>query len=734
MALFLLLLGSAPGGASAERPSFAYRGVIEGSYGRPWDHGQRERVLRWMPAHGFDAYVHAPKDDLYGRTNWRDPYPPEQQRDFDAEIRLAGASGVEWIPNISPALPLIPTPAAPSQSPSKDLCFSCPEDLDALVHKFEPFLDAGSRTVMVSFDDVSKVMSDPRDAVAYGQGDAAFGRANGEFLTKLLGRLRARDPRLRLLMVGADYFGTADTAYLQGLRSSLDAGVEVLWTGTNVPSENFSPEDAQAYARLIGRKPIVWDNWTNNDASGNAIGGQAARIFLGPYKRRADVASELRGFFFNPTNEADLNLLPLATAGDWMRDPAAYRPEDSWLRTVGELAGSSGPREALRAFAEASWSNKLDRELEAPTFTARSRAFLERYRTSGRWPERQAPLVEELRLAEGAERSLAEMPRRDFFAQAAPFLQVTRQGAASGRLGAELLAAERPRLVVRRSGAGAEGEVGPPDPARAADLRAAFSQAVDEFRGNSRFAYGWRGGTAFDIPPYPVPGNVMDAFDDAVDELDRAWVPRSAEAAREVRLTLDGRPVPTDDAGRFSLGPQACNGELEAVDGSGGRTALLLERCAPVTPFTRPVIGRSTCLAKRLTAGRRGLGPVRLGRPLSAVLRRGSRPAGRGVRVLCVRGGGRVRVLSGRGRRVELVVSTGPTHRVGRLLPGAGVRKLRRSEPARRSLGRGFVLGRAGRIYGVRARRVVSVGRTRAGLARRPPALRRALRRLGRVG
>jgi hypothetical protein len=282
--------------------------------------------------------------------------------------------------------------------------------------------------------------------------------------------------------------------------------------------------------------------------------------------------------------------------------------------------------------------------------------------------------------------------------------------------------------VIRRSGAGAEGEVSPPDPARAAELRTAFRQAVDEFRGNSRFAYGWRGGTAFDIPPYPVPGNVMDAFDDAVDELDRAWAPRSAEAAREVRLTLDGRPVQIGEAGRFSLGPEACNGELEAVDGSEGRTAILLQGCTATTPFTPPVIGGS-CLPKRLTVARRRLGPIRLGRPLSAALRRNSRPARPGVRVLCVRGGGRVRVLVGRGGRVELVLSTGSSHRVRRIGPGLRVRALRRSEPARRPLGRGFILGSAGRLYGVRARRVVSVGRAQGALARRPAALRRALRR-----
>ena len=732
-ALVALGLGSAvtpPDTASAARPEFVFRGVIEGPYGRPWDHGQRERVLRWMPAHGFDAYVHAPKDDLYGRTNWRDPYPAAQQSEFDAEIRLGRSLGVEWVPNISPALPLIPTPAPPSQPPSKDLCFSCPEDLDALLAKFEPFIAAGSRTVMVSFDDVSKVMSDPRDTATYGQGDTAFGRANGEVLTKLLGRLKERNPGLRLLMVGADYSGTADTAYLQGLRATLDPRVEVLWTGTNIPSENFSPDDARAYARHVGRKPIVWDNWTNNDASGNALSGQAARIFLGPYKRRADVAGELRGFFFNPTNEADLNLLPLATAGDWMRDPDSYAPEDSWLAAIDELAGPGGPREPLRAFAEASWSNKLDRELEAPTFGARYRTFLDRYRAGGRWPGHYAPLIEELRLAEGSDRTLARLPRREIFEQAAPFLTVTRQGAESGRLGTELLAAERPGLVVRPRGRGAEGEVSAPDPARAAALRAQFRSAVDEFRSNTRFAYGWRGGMAFDIPPYPVPGNVMDAFDDAVDELDRAWAPRSGEAAREVRLSLDGRPVTVDDAGRFSLGPEACTGELEAVDGAGGRTAVRLDRCAPAVPSPPPVLGSDSCLPRRLTLGRRGLGPVRLRRRLPAAVRPRARPVRRHVSRFCVRGGGQVLVVVGPARRVELVLSTARGHRVRGVRPGAPARAVRTGEPRRRPLARGFVLGGAGRLYELRARQLASVGRVSPRLVQRPANLRRALRRL----
>src|SRR5204863_3151031 len=93
-------------GTAEARSPFAWRGVVEGAYGPAWDHAARERVLRWMPRHGFNAYVHAPKNDLYQRTYWRDPYARSQQAAFDREIALARARGVQWIPNLSPALPL----------------------------------------------------------------------------------------------------------------------------------------------------------------------------------------------------------------------------------------------------------------------------------------------------------------------------------------------------------------------------------------------------------------------------------------------------------------------------------------------------------------------------------------------------------------------------------------------------------------------------------------------------
>ncbi|HEX8066786.1 MAG TPA: beta-N-acetylglucosaminidase domain-containing protein [Thermoleophilaceae bacterium] len=571
-----------PPAAPAAPPRLEWRGIVEGPYGPPWDHAARERVLRWMPSHGFNAYVHAPKDDLWQRTQWRDPYPPERQAEFDAEVRLARARGIEWVPNLSPAVPLIPTPAAPSGAPSRDLCFACPEDLDAVLAKLEPFRAAGARTFMLSFDDVAKTLTHPQDLAAYGPGDEGFGRANGDLLSRLYGALRERTPDARLLTVGADYSGTADTAYLAGLRATLRREVGVMWTGLSVPSQEFAPEDAAAYGRAIGRRPLVWENWTNDDTAGNATPHGTARLFLGPYRRRADAAGAVGGLFFNPMNEADLNLLPLATAGDWMRDPARYERRRSWLAAVKELAGRGRDRRALfrtlRAFAEASWSTKLDLE-EAPTFVRLSRAFLDRYE-GGSWTSVDRGLREELWLAETAGGRLGGLPNRAIAEQARPFAEAAARAAGAGRLATELLAAERPALRLRRRGRRLVGVALPPDRARAGELRSAYRALDDASRRDDRFVYGWRTPYAFEIPPYPVPPNAMNAYLDAVGALDAAWQERADRAAAgPVAVTAGGRAVPVRASGGFRLRRADCGRLVVATDGAGGRTARRAPRC-----------------------------------------------------------------------------------------------------------------------------------------------------------
>lgn len=567
--------GAAASGAAGARSPFAWRGIVEGSYGRPWTHPERVRMLRWMAAHGMNVYVHAPKDDLRQRAYWREPYPAPELRAYRAEIRLAARLGVRWVPNVSPALPLIPSRTLPGRPASRPLCFSCPGDLEAVLAKLGPFTRAGARTFMASFDDVRKTFSDPRDTAAFGAGDAAYGRATGGFLTRLRAALRRRWRGSRLLTVVADYAGSADSGYLRGLRSRLAGGIEVLWTGTSIPARQWTRGDARAYGRLIGRRPLVWENWTNVDAAAGT------RIFLGPYVRRTDVRGAVGGFLFNPANDPDLNLLPLATAADWMRDPGRYRPRRSWLDAVRALAGPGRRRDLLRAWAETSYSTKLD-YTDAPTFARAARAFLRAYRAGGDSGAARARLVRELLAVRDAGRGLRSLPDRALVTQAAPFLDAARVAAGAGLAGIRLLAAERPAIALRRAPEGGfRLRLAPPAVAATGALRASFGRAAARFAAQRRLVYGWRGGMAVDFPPFPVPPNAMDTFLGRVRALDAAFAPLARRAASDLAATLDGRAL-RPGAGRRAwllLPRSACAGLLVVRDGAGGRTALRLPAC-----------------------------------------------------------------------------------------------------------------------------------------------------------
>jgi len=440
---FLLAEGLRPGPAPTASP-FQWRGVIQGQYGPQFSARERQRLLRFMAGNGFNAYVHAPKGDPYQRTNWRDPYPAAQQATFAAEQQLAASLGIEWIPNLSPADPAFPSPGEdtpPGTSPGAPICFSSDADLGQLLAKLEPFRLAGARTFMVSLDDVKRRFRCAADLAAYGDGARGFGRASGDLLTRLRARLVAVDSSARLLTVTSDYRGTSDSAYLRGLHERLASGVEVMWTGPEIESRPFGPAEADSYAALIGRAPIVWENWTTNDDVGGTP-KRPGRVFLGPYARRPSVAGHVGGFFFNPANQADLNFLPLATAGDWMQDPRRYRPRRSFLRQVRQLAGERAP--ALRAFAEASYSTSLGGSVEAPTLRRRIRALL-RAENGGGEAEAAARLRRELRLAASAGPRLRGIDGlRPFLGQAAPFLRSARLNARAGFLAAELLQASGP--------------------------------------------------------------------------------------------------------------------------------------------------------------------------------------------------------------------------------------------------------------------------------------------------
>ncbi len=175
----------------------------------------------------------------------------------------------------------------------------------------------------------------------------------------------------------------------------------------------------------------------------------------------------------------------------------------------------------------------------------------------------------------------------------------------------------------------------------------------------------------------------MSTYLDRVEALDREFQPRAAKAASGVTVTAGGRPVALGSDGTFALPRSACGQTVEAVDASGGRTAVTLPACAP------------SCFPRRVRVTRRRVGSLRLGR----------RAVGTRTRRVC--GGGRVRVVARRGR-IAMIVTTAPGHRSGRLRPGVrprrgGLRRVGAVRGLRRSRRGVFAFVRGGRVRAIAA-------------------------------
>jgi len=490
------------GDAAPNKDSFARRGVIEGMYGPPWSHPDRIRILRFEIAHHWNTYVHAPKNDPYQRLQWRLPYSDEAQRVFDAEIRFARSKGIAWVPNVSPGKSLFvnfgPVPSGPLSEP---LCFSCTADFDLVVTKLERFQRAGARVFMVSLDDAGTSFTHPEDAAKYGDGTAAMARATADFLTHVHDELRRRDATARLWTVLPDYSGPGTDEYTHAIAPVLPGDIEVMWTGPAILSTDFTAADAAAYGRAIGRKPLLWDNWTATDTRGGANDDPTV-AFFGPYARSHDLSSAVGGILLNPTNRAELNLVGFGSAARYFDDPRPFDARRSFLAAVAELTTKS--RDALRAFAETSYLTSLDTNhpdaIDAPTFVERNHRFLTAYAAGGNWRAAAAALRRELTLVIDARRSLAADKRlARFIEQAQPFLESARRAAEAGRAGLDLLLAERAPS---------------PDPSQVQARRIAFETAVAAITAAPQQSYGDRARRDVATP------NVMDAWIAEVRTLD----------------------------------------------------------------------------------------------------------------------------------------------------------------------------------------------------------------------
>ncbi|MFA5890319.1 MAG: beta-N-acetylglucosaminidase domain-containing protein [Actinomycetota bacterium] len=286
-------------------------GAVEGYYGRPLDPRERIDLVRWLGAHGFNTFAHAPKDDPLHRRNWRDPYPAERLAEFAELVAEGERAGVAVAMVVSPGLDWTPgTDEAP------------------LVEKLRSLAATGARALGVAFDDVPPGGAELGSAHAAAVAAAVDGLGDG----------------FRWVTCPTDYATDVATPYLRSFFAGLPEGVDVMWTGPSIVSPTVDADCAARLGQELGRPLLFAENYPVND------GPMAGVLHLGPYRGRDPRLPEVTtGVFFNFMSFPLASRVGLACGARFWQDPTGD-PEAVWRECLREFPGIERLARASRAW------------------------------------------------------------------------------------------------------------------------------------------------------------------------------------------------------------------------------------------------------------------------------------------------------------------------------------------------------------------------------------------------
>lgn len=327
----------------ADYPAMPVRGTVEGFYGKPWTMAERKAHIAFLARYKANTYIYSPKDDLFARDQWREPYPTETLNDLGQVIQVANHEHVNFVYALSPG-------------PS--ICYSDPADLEAIRRKFGTLRDLGVRSFYIAFDDIeyTKWNCDADQAAFGAPGERAAAVAQAKLLNIVQADIAAAGHGA-LITVPTEYFNATESPYKAALREHLDPRVVVQWTGTDVVPSFISVADARNATKAFGRMTLLWDNYPVND-----FAETTGRLLLAPYDRReAGLSGELSGIVANPMNQEVASRPAVAGLLAFAWNDKGYDAQRTWRAAARDLAGDDPiVTQALLTF--------FDTQHVAPTF------------------------------------------------------------------------------------------------------------------------------------------------------------------------------------------------------------------------------------------------------------------------------------------------------------------------------------------------------------------------------
>lgn len=317
-------------------PSVSERGLVEGYYGNPYSESDRMNLFEFFGRQKMNVYIYGPKDDVYHKGQWRDPYPAELGNKIAEYATAAKANKVDFVWAIHPGV---------------DIKWNKTDSLN-IVNKLKKMYDLGIRTFAVFFDDI------------WGEGTDATKQAG--LMNYIVEELNKSYDDVNPLIICPTQYNKGWTSgnYLNILGTKMDKSVRIMWTGNSVV-DMIEMDDMQWINNQISRKAYIWLNYPVTDYCIN-------RLLMGPtWGNGLDIADELGGFTSNPMEYAMASKLSLYSIGDYCWNMPAYDSNASWESAITYLMPKN--REDFHFFCEnnvdlGSTVHGLRRTDESPEF------------------------------------------------------------------------------------------------------------------------------------------------------------------------------------------------------------------------------------------------------------------------------------------------------------------------------------------------------------------------------
>jgi hyaluronoglucosaminidase len=287
-------------------------GIIEGFYGRPWTWQERGETTSFLAPYGYRFYLYAPKADPYLRRRWQDDYPQEVADSLGHLAQTCREVGVRFGVGLSPYEIYLDFGDAARE---------------ALARKLSFFDDMGVEDLAILFDDMRGDTPDLADRQVEIVHWAAERTKAGRLI--VCPSYYSDDPVLDRA------FGQRPAGYLERLGASLDPSLEILWTGEEVCSHEFSTGHLRRVTEQLRRKPFLWDNYPVND-------GQRMSQYLhlrGFTGRPSAMAGEIAAHGINPALQPTLSRIPALTLVDSYKQGDAYQYRESFRNAAVEVLG-----------------------------------------------------------------------------------------------------------------------------------------------------------------------------------------------------------------------------------------------------------------------------------------------------------------------------------------------------------------------------------------------------------